>query len=124
MLTFLLYIVLPSVTFFDLVDENDTTGCRNVTVGEQRTLECRADGKPPPFVVILDEKGEQVANSSRNASYSFFATEEMDKMTYTCTATTSVLERTANSTFLLCVLSSTSSSSPICKKVSIKLLYY
>ena len=101
-----------TIAFFDLVDDNDTvnsTGCRNVTAGEQQTLQCKADGEPSPFLFILNEKGQEVAKSLRDASYSFTVTEEMNEKAYECKAISSissVLNRTANSTISLCVSSS------------------
>ncbi|XP_065832350.1 peroxidasin homolog isoform X3 [Oscarella lobularis] len=97
-----------TITFFDLVNDSDTTnsaGCRNLTAGEQHTLECRADGEPPPVVTILDEGGEQVANALRNVSYSFSAKKELDEKAFECKAITSVLNSTANVTISFCVSS-------------------
>ena len=89
--------------FFALNQTNDTvTGqcSAHVIAGDKRTLQCTADGEPHPSVVILNEKGERVANGSRNAFYRFTARKNE---TYECGAKTAAINSTANAKFVLCV---------------------
>ncbi|XP_065826599.1 cell adhesion molecule DSCAML1-like isoform X2 [Oscarella lobularis] len=93
----------PKIVFFALNQTNDTvTGqcSAHVIAGDKRTLQCTADGEPHPSVVILNEKGERVANGSRNAFYRFTARKNE---TYECGAKTAAINSTANAKFVLCV---------------------
>ena len=71
-----------------------------MTAGDKRTLQCAADGEPPPSVVILNEKRERVANGARNAFYRFTAKKNE---TYECGAETAAINSTATAAFELCV---------------------
>ena len=62
------------------------------------TLECNADGDPAPDVTILDPGGNNLANSTMKATYSFTASESLDG-TYMCNAKNKY--NTENRTFTL-----------------------
>ena len=90
----------------DGVNDTVTGRCKNVTGGEEQTLRCTADGAPPPSVVILNQKGKQVASGLRNAFYRFSANKNE---TYKCQANIAVARSIANAKFFLCVSASPSS---------------